>query len=51
MRLTSCLQKIMQKMLRLVAFRRMMVRKVTDSRPQAASAGFANVSVSIAPQT
>jgi hypothetical protein len=44
------LQKIMQKMLRLVALRRRMVRVVANTRAQAASASFANVSVRIAPQ-
>src|SRR6516164_6038867 len=40
----------MQKMLHLVALRRRMVRVIANTCPQAASASFTNVSVSIAPQ-
>jgi hypothetical protein len=40
----------MQKMLRLVAIGRRMVRVIANARPQAASASFTNVSVSIVPQ-
>ena len=47
--LTGFSQKITQKMLRLVALARRMVRVIANACPQAASASFANVSVSVCP--